>query len=280
MTIVQAMPPERERKRKWFVRFLKSFALIFAHFHIIQTEATRRTLLEVYNISEEKMIFAPYDGGGHLFKQVLMEDPSIDRELIHKKFSIPKEAVVFTFVGTLIYLKGVDLLIEAFAKILSQDPNLFLLIVGPDGGAGSKGQLLHLTDQVRQLDLSDKVQFAGYKKRRELVEIYRMTDVFVLPSRKDVWPKVLVEAALAGIPIITTVASGASHELVRDGENGFIIQTNDADSLAGAMIRLLDANKRMVMGARSLEIVDHYINPEVEVEGILKGIGNLVNVRN
>ncbi|RLG20711.1 hypothetical protein DRN74_04800 [Candidatus Micrarchaeota archaeon] len=277
LPINQTMPPAMERRRPWYIRWPKKLVLRMAQFHIVQSEASEQTLREVYGIRGDQLVYAPFDGGGRFFKKLLEQYPLTDRDEIRAQFCTSRNAVVFTFVGTLIYLKGVDVLLEAFAKMSPLTSNSYLWIVGPDGKKG--GQLTALREQAQRLGILERTIFLGRKSMEELVAIYRASDVFVLPTRKDVWPKVLVEAALVGLPLITTPASGAAYTLVRDGVNGYVVPINDADALARAMLRLTDSQARIKMGERSREIVEEFIQPELEADRIVETIVHLLKSR-
>jgi len=274
LAITQMVPPAMERLRPWYIRLAKRFVLKLSQLYIVQTEATRQTLKEVYGIHDKYMIYAPFDGGGKLFKELVEQRSPIDKNKIRAQFSVPPDALVFVFVGTLLYLKGVDILLDAFAKLSSSLHNSYLWIVGPDGG-----QFNLLCRQAERLGVSERVIFIGEKPLEELIEIYAASDVLVLPTRKDVWPKVLVEAALMGLPLITTTATGAANSLVKDGLSGFVVPVNDTDALANAMLRLSDAKIRAKMGLHSREIVEKFIQPELEADQIYRTILRLLKTR-
>jgi glycosyltransferase involved in cell wall biosynthesis len=266
-----------EKKRSRLIRWSKKFVLHMAQFHIVQTGATGQTLREIYGLPHEQLMYAPFDGGGTFFKYLLKLASPGDNDSIRDQYSTPHNAVVFLYVGTLIYLKGVDILIEAFARLQSSYTHAYLWIVGPDGR--SSGQLAFLQSHVRKLSLSNRVIFTGQKSIKELIALYRASDVFVLPSRKDVWPKVLVEAALTGLPLITTSATGSAYSLVRDGINGFVVPPDDADCLSRAMLFLTDSKARTQMGKNTRKIVEEFVQPEMETDNIAEGILRMLKVR-
>jgi len=274
LTINQTMPPAMERKRSWLIRWPKKFILRMAQLHVSQTKSTDQTLQEVYGLRDDQLIYAPFDGGGQFFKALLAQHSDTDRNKTRKHFQTRPDALVFLFVGTLIYLKGVDVLINAFAKVCSVHPNSSLWVVGADGRVD--GQIEQLRAQAQRLGIREKVLFIGPKTMNELVDIYRGSDVFILPTRKDVWPKVLVEAALAGLPLITTPATGCAHTLVQHEVNGFVVPVDDIDALADAMHRLTNAQTRKVMGDCSLETVQDFIKPEIEADKIVEAIHTLL----
>jgi glycosyltransferase involved in cell wall biosynthesis len=87
----------------------------------------------------------------------------------------------------------------------------------------------------------------------ELLALYRRADVFALPTRGDCLPQVLAEAAACGLPLVST-ATGAIREVVRDGENGFLVPVGSVPDLRAALRRLVERPElRRAMGQASLE---------------------------
>jgi glycosyltransferase involved in cell wall biosynthesis len=277
LTINQTMPPEVEKKRPWYIRWAKRIIYNISNLQIAQTKATEKTLSEIYRIPNNQILYAPFDGGGTIFKELLKYSTSLNSTSIRDKHGIPEDAVVFLFVGTLIYLKGVDVLIDAVAMLEPQNSNYYLLIIGADGKKG--GQLASLQSKALDMGLANRILFAGQKSMKELVRFYLASDVFVFPTRKDVWPKVLVEAALTGLPMITTSVTGQANLLVKDGINGFIVPPNDFHALSHAMLKLMKRATQTRMGDHSRKIVKEFVQPEIETDKIIEGILSLLQSR-
>jgi glycosyltransferase involved in cell wall biosynthesis len=90
----------------------------------------------------------------------------------------------------------------------------------------------------------------------ELAGRYVEADVFALLSRHEPWGVVVNEAAASGLPLVLSARVGAAHDLLRDGENGFMVPADDATAAAEALRRLdADVGLRRRMGARSRELV-------------------------
>ena len=86
----------------------------------------------------------------------------------------------------------------------------------------------------------------------------------------------LVEGALAFKPIITTNAQSWVGSVIRDGENGIVVEPGDIRGLADGMTRLLDSNLRNKMGGRSRKLVEKACNPQAETAGFVKAINNVL----
>jgi glycosyltransferase involved in cell wall biosynthesis len=99
----------------------------------------------------------------------------------------------------------------------------------------------------------------------ELVAAYASADVFALLSTHEPWGVVVNEAAASALPLVLSDRVGAATDLLRDGENGFLVPADDAEAAAGALRTLLDPDERRRAGARSRELVhDWGYGPSVE----------------
>ncbi|HEX3778676.1 MAG TPA: glycosyltransferase family 4 protein [Pseudonocardiaceae bacterium] len=148
------------------------------------------------------------------------------------------------FVGRLEPVKGVRVLISAFARIADRHPEAGLTLVG-DGE-----QRAELERQVAGAGLAGRVRFAGWLDGGQLAAAYAGADLLAIPS---VWPEnfptVALEALGAGRAVVASRVGGIP-ELVEDGHNGMLVTPNDDASLADALDRLLRDPTRMAeMGA-------------------------------
>jgi glycosyltransferase involved in cell wall biosynthesis len=135
------------------------------------------------------------------------------------------------FVGRVVYQKGLDLLLEALAK-LPVDLNYELEIIG-DGDARPA-----LTLEAARLGVASRITFTGWCDRAVIAERYRQADLFVFPSRDEGMPNVVLEAMASGLPIVATAIAG-SEELVRENENGHLVPTENIGALTIALEKLL-----------------------------------------
>jgi glycosyltransferase involved in cell wall biosynthesis len=100
----------------------------------------------------------------------------------------------------------------------------------------------------------------------ELAQRYVDADVFALLSRHEPWGVVVNEAAASGLPLVLTDRVGAAYDLLRDGENGFLVRADDVGAAADALQKLAeDSELRRRMGERSRELVRGWgYEPSVE----------------
>jgi glycosyltransferase involved in cell wall biosynthesis len=170
-----------------------------------------------------------------------------------KKFLIGKKDYDnknIIFVGSLIKRKGIDLLIKSLSKV---DSNFYLRIVG---NGEEKDNLI---DLCRHLKIENKIEFCGFKSETELSELYKISDIFILPSREDCFGLVINEAMCAGLPVIVSKYADGSYDLVQDGFNGFIIDPYDIDNMSDKInILLNDKELLQNMGANSKDKIQDF----------------------
>ena len=126
-----------------------------------------------------------------------------------------EENKIILFVGSFIHRKGIDILIKACANM----EDVALVLIGGDNISN-----LWLDEQA---DLKCRIYMEGFKTEAEVKKYYQVADLFVLPTREDIWGLVINESMAAGLPVITTDKCGAGLELIKNGVNGYIIQSED-----------------------------------------------------
>lgn len=133
------------------------------------------------------------------------------------------------YAGQLIARKGLGDLLPAFAEAAVETPGLTLAV------AGSGPEEERFRRQAKALGVNGRVRFLGFIERDALPRLYAAASLFALPSRQEVWGLVLNEALACGTPVLTTTATGAAADLVRDGENGYVTSSGDTAAMARAL---------------------------------------------
>jgi glycosyltransferase involved in cell wall biosynthesis len=137
--------------------------------------------------------------------------------------------------GRLVHQKGFDLLIRAFANVTQTHPDLRLRIAG-EGPEESV-----LLEMIADLRLSDRVFLIG--RVANLRSLLRQAVAFVLPSRFEGFPNVLLEALSTGTPIVSTNCPGGPSEILCDGKFGMLVPSGDPAALADAIGRMVRDSK-------------------------------------
>jgi glycosyltransferase involved in cell wall biosynthesis len=143
--------------------------------------------------------------------------------------------------------KGHTYLLQAVARLAPRHPGLRVLLLGDGARRGA------IADEALRLGIADRVYFAGH--RDDLAQILGAVDVSVLTSLWEGLPRVLVQAAAAGRPILTFDVEGA-WEVVRDGQTGFIVPSRDVDTFVERLeTLLLDREQAAALGAAGRECI-------------------------
>lgn len=206
-------------------------------------DSTTRYLTH-YGAKEEKLYRYPFSS---LYARDIREEiaGAEEKQRLRKKLGI-KESRVILSIGQFIPRKGFDVLMHSAVQ-LPEDTGVYIV-----GGEATE-------DYYRlreELGLS-RVHFLGFQKKENLADYYRAADLFVLPTREDIWGLVINEAMAYGLPVITTERCVAGLELVGNGVNGYIVPVEDAEALAQAMNRALEGDLA-AMGRASLEKIRPY----------------------
>ncbi len=165
---------------------------------------------------------------------------------LRRKYLDPGERMVL-FVGRLVYEKGVQTVIEAMPEVLKQVPDTRFLIAGTGPHARS---LKALTEEV---GLEEHVRFLGFVDAESLIRLYQCADLTVVPSIYEPFGMVVLEAMVAGSPVIAGDTGGLK-EIVVHEETGLKFTPGCPVSLADAMTRILsdrDLAARLTSDARA-----------------------------
>lgn len=182
-------------------------------------------------------------------------DAQVSRDDARKALDLDPAHIVFATVGSLIPEKGLECLIEAFRPVCACHREARLLIVG-DGPLRQQ-----LEEQAVRGGLAEKVMFAGY--RSDIPRVLAAVDVFVLASRREGLPMVLLEAMAAGKPVIAARVGGIP-KAVRELEDGILVNPGSAVELADAMLSLIrEPAKACELGRRALERVKDRFSSEL-----------------
>jgi len=173
---------------------------------------------------------------------------TVDREQKRKELGVPPEAVVLLSIGELIRRKNQEVLLRAFATVDRKDIHLVICGCGVLEG--------FLKELSAELHIEDRVHFLGF--RSDVIEICKISDIFVFPSLHEGLPVALMEAMACGLPVVCSRIRG-NVDLIEDGVGGYLYPTSDVNSLVGALgVLLEDSTLRNQMGAQNLEAVKSF----------------------
>jgi D-inositol-3-phosphate glycosyltransferase len=210
------------------------------HRIIAATEKGKEELVSYYSASPEKISVIPCGVNLELFRH-------LDKEAARRSLGLNGHRIIL-FVGRIDPLKGIDRLLTALPK-LNTGQNLKLLVIG--GDEDSQPEVERLQRLSRSLHIQDSVTFAGIVDQRELPLYYSAADVCVIPSYYESFGLVALESLACGTPIVATRVGGIE-SVVRQGQNGYMVEDNAPVRLAGSISSLLAQKEAGMKSAGSI----------------------------
>jgi glycosyltransferase involved in cell wall biosynthesis len=172
------------------------------------------------------------------------------REFARQLLEIPTEVPVVVFVGRLTSIKRPDRLLDAMSLLLEQLPDALLVVAGD-------GDLMEET-RSRAANMGSSIRLLGWQ--REVGLLYAAADCVVITSDNEGMPVTLIEAAMAGVPGVTTNV-GSADEVVLDGKTGRVVDCS-AQSVAGGLLEMLNSADRQELGAAAKVRAEHEFSLE------------------
>jgi D-inositol-3-phosphate glycosyltransferase len=160
-----------------------------------------------------------------------------DRESARRELCMESVPTIL-FVGRIQPLKGVDVVVDAFARIRAEIPNAHLCVIGGPSGPDGADEVTALKNRIHDLGLTDRVLLRDPVLHTRLALHYRAADVLVLPSRSESFGLVAAEAQSCGLPVVAAAVGGLRH-VVSDDESGLLVEGWDAADHAEAVLRVL-----------------------------------------
>ncbi len=208
-----------EKTSSPIMRYLLVKAYAHADEIVAQTPEMKNEIIKYYGVDKNKIevFINPLDSN------------NIDEKIKNIENPFDKNKINIVSAGRLSREKGFDVLINAFKNVIDHDKNAVLHIIGTDGG--EKEKLLSL---IEKLNMKDHIVFWGFQKNP--YRFFFFSDLYVLASRREGLPNVVLENQYLGKPVISTKCIPFMEELIVDGENGFLVDVEDVDGLSEAII--------------------------------------------
>ena len=153
---------------------------------------------------------------------------------LRNKLNLKQDKVYVITVGQFIERKGFDLLLEAWNKLNGENAELIIV------GGGDDRPKYEEFIETNELDNVTIIDFLG---KKDLYEYYKASDIFILPTREDVWGLVINESMACGLPVMSSDNCIAAQELITHGENGFIYPVYDINTMKDYLQQLIDDEK-------------------------------------
>ena len=214
--------------------------------HIVPEGEGVKNDLQQYGITRKSLRVLGYGN----VRGVDMQHYSRTPEVMAAAQPIMRSGVfTFVFVGRVVRDKGINELVQAFARLNAQEPATRLILVGR-----FEDDLDPVLPQTRQtIEQNEAIESVG--SQADVRPWLAASDALVFPSYREGFPNVVLEAGAMGLPSIVTDING-SREIIVEGENGVIVPPRDADALYAAMLRFIEAPAEVAqMAANAREMI-------------------------
>ena len=242
---LKAKAEEKESERRISS---ESETILESHGIVVSTESEGRDIKELYfksdeNFTNSKIRVIPPGVDLEVFK------PG-DRSAARNKLGLTNAKMVL-YAGRLEPLKGIDIAIEALAKLDTHEI-VNLIVVG--GDSTSEDFVVELKRLAGSLGISERVKFIGSISQPELADYYRAADVLIFPSYYESFGLVALEAMVSGIPVVASRVGGLT-DLVKNGETGYLVPFRCAESFTEKLeVILANPSLQEAMGASARSV--------------------------
>jgi len=214
------------KRQQWMIRLLYRRAENI----IAQTDEMRTELIEMAHLPASKVIAIQNPQGFKMISELAQKSsPFKDSS---KKY--------FVASGRFAPQKGFDILVQAFALVSQKIKEAELYIVGRNSGP-NESCYMQICNLVNKLGMKEKIHCVGYQKNPYVY--VKNADCFVLSSRNEGLPNVLIEALYLGTPAAATICIPAVSRIVEDGKTGYLARPEDVNSLAEAMLNAVQLGR-------------------------------------
>lgn len=208
---------------KWLLMRMEKLTCTCANEVICVSKGVRDTLIVDGICPPEKAVVIHHGSAGGIDMKRFELNIESNRD-IKKELGIGPSDFVYIYVGRIVQDKGINELVSAFVKLQASKESLHLILIGPE-----EADLNPISEQTRnQIYTSKNIHALG--RQNDIRSFMMCSDAFVLPSYREGFGMVLIEAGALGLPCISTDISGCN-EIIVSGENGEIIPPRDENAL-------------------------------------------------
>ena len=247
----------RTKARRIFLKW------VYRHVdYALYTGTNNRDYFTIHGLKDEQLVFAPHAIDNNRFGG---EESRFDKEALawRHELGIRDEDLVLLFAGKLETKKNPGFLLKLAGTI--GDPRLKILLVGNGKLEGSLRAAAAADTRIRIMD---------FQNQQKMPLVYRLGDVFILPSRGpgETWGLAVNEAMACGRAVLVSARAGCAADLVRNGENGLIIDADDGQPCVDFVLKEIDDRAGIrSMGQRSKEMIRNYT-----FDAIIGAIGSVM----
>jgi len=222
----------------------------------------------VYPFSDALVVLSSYDKEKYSFHKnchIIYNPISVT----HKYNNLDREKIILA-VGRLVYLKGFDMLIEAFSKVNHENWKLIIL------GEGEERESLE--KKIKDSNMSDKIELRGSTKDVEY--FYKRASIFVLSSRIEGFPNVLIEAMVYGCAPIAFDCLTGPRDIIQNNKNGLLVEAENISGLSEALSYLLNNPDKITQFSKNAKDIEKELKIEKISDKWLNILSTLIKKNN
>ncbi len=220
-------------KRIWLRWLYKNTDAVF------YAGSANKAYFKYFGVPDNKLVFAPHAIDNERFAAT----GAMKRE----QWNIPPDAIVFLFAGKIEEKKDPLLLLQAFIAL--DESRAFLLMVGN----GELESAVKAAAESAPVNIKNRIKFADFQNQQAMPAVYKLADVFVLPSKGpgETWGLSVNEAMACSKPVLVSDQCGCRADLVEDNVNGYVFRSSDINDFVSKMKKLVNSGQLKKMGEAS-----------------------------
>jgi len=199
------------------------------------------------NMKESQLVFAPHAVDNDFFGD---KDGAYSRRALEwrRELGIPDDAIVFLYAGKLEPVKSLSTLVGVFNRpTMPADAHLVVVGNGP------------LEGELKKTAASDRIHFLGFQNQGNMPVVYRLGDIYVLPSVSETWGLAINESMACGRPVIASSQCGGTADLIKEGKTGYSFRAGDEDDLEKKVTLMLKDRPALAeMGRNALQHIQGF----------------------
>ena len=234
------------KRESFFKKWLKRHYIKGADLYLAPDENSKKYLI-YYGAKESKVFLYPYSS---VHRKEMLKSPLTQKEktAIREQYKLP-EGTLYSTCGFFYPRKNFIRLIELFSKL---NDSSHLLIVGE----GEEKEAME--KKIEELSIKDRVTITPFLKHEELLRLLSATDAFLFLTKEDIYGHVIIEAMSQGLPVVSSSFANAASRLIKDGENGYIVNPEDEETTIEAFRKVLSPD----LGQKAIDIASSFVIEE------------------
>lgn len=262
--IADCSPAEYQKKKGWIKRVLLgvNYAFLNASGKVVCISGAIERQYQEWAYGDKRNVITIYGGTD-------ITPSKYTKAEARARLKLPADSIIVTNISAIEHIKGIDLIIRAIAILKRKGINVVFAHIG---GLRSDNQInQEYANSLRVLAkeecVEDKIVWLG--KRMDIQEILSAFDIYVHPSRSEGLGSALLEASVAGLPLIGSNVGGIA-DVICNEKNGYLIDKENAEQLAEAIQRLIeDKALRKRMGEVAKKRADEMFNMDKQTDKLI-----------